>query len=138
MTKSILPSLVKIHNKSKPIQTNKVPVYMRLNSSVIEFFKAQGAGYQARINDLLVDYVTLAQAEPASANRAVTETSGSSVKPEKKLELACLLFQKYHSQCFWHLRRDMEIGHEHIPIIVAGLRRHGGRSGFLEAAELCR
>jgi len=47
-------------------------------------------------------------------------------------------FREFHAQCFWYLRKDMQINTEDIPEIVHGLRQNGGRRGFLLAAKLCR
>ncbi len=47
-------------------------------------------------------------------------------------------FRDYHAQCFWYLRPDMPVTLGDVPEIVRGLRRHGGRKGFLLAARLCR
>jgi len=46
-------------------------------------------------------------------------------------------FRKYHAQCFWYLRKDMEVTLADVPEIVRGLRQNGGRQGFLLAAKLC-
>lgn len=47
-------------------------------------------------------------------------------------------FRKFHAQCFWHMRDDMDVTTADIPEIVRGLRQNGGREGFLLAAKLCR
>ena len=47
-------------------------------------------------------------------------------------------FRDYHAQCFWYLRPDMQVTPGDVPEIVRGLRRNGGRKGFLLAARLCR
>ena len=47
-------------------------------------------------------------------------------------------FLDYHAQCFWYLRPDMQVTLGDVPEIVRGLRRNGGRKGFLLAARLCR
>jgi hypothetical protein len=47
-------------------------------------------------------------------------------------------FRDYHAQCFWYLRPDMQVTLRDVPEIVRGLRRNGGRRGFLLAARLCR
>ena len=47
-------------------------------------------------------------------------------------------FRDYHAQCFWYLRPDMQVTLGDVPEIVRGLRRNGGRKGFLLAARLCR
>jgi len=35
----------------------KKPVSLRLDEDVVNYFKAKGAGWQTRMNDILVDYV---------------------------------------------------------------------------------
>ena len=47
-------------------------------------------------------------------------------------------FHAFHAQCFWHMRTDMLVTREDIPEIIRGLRKNGGRRGFLVAAKLCR
>ncbi len=36
----------------------KIPVSIRLNPEVVEYFKSQGKGWQTRINEVLAEYVT--------------------------------------------------------------------------------
>lgn len=55
-----------------------------------------------------------------------------------RLREARRAFNLFYSQCFWYLRRDMEITRADVPEIVRGLRQNGGRRGFLLAARLCR
>lgn len=40
-----------------PSQEPKVPVSIRLDSEIVDFFKEEGAGYQSRINAVLLAYV---------------------------------------------------------------------------------
>ena len=47
-------------------------------------------------------------------------------------------FREFHAQCFWYLRPDLQVSLDDVPEIVRGLRRNGGRKGFLVAARLCR
>ena len=47
-------------------------------------------------------------------------------------------FRAFHAQCFWYLRPDLQVSLDDVPEIVRGLRRNGGRKGFLVAARLCR
>jgi hypothetical protein len=47
-------------------------------------------------------------------------------------------FIKFHARCFWYLRKDMKVTLRDVPEIVRGLRKNGGRKGFLLAAKLCR
>lgn len=47
-------------------------------------------------------------------------------------------FRDFYAQCFWYLHPDMQVTLRDVPEIVRGLRRNGGRKGFLVAARLCR
>ena len=55
-----------------------------------------------------------------------------------RVDAAQCAFLRYHTQCFWYLRADLEITARDIPMIADGLRKNGGRDGFLLAAQLCR
>ena len=55
-----------------------------------------------------------------------------------RVQAAREAFRKFHAQCFWYLRPDLEITPAEVPMIAEGLRRNGGRVGFLLAAKLCR
>lgn len=55
-----------------------------------------------------------------------------------RLRAARAAFRQFHAQCFWYLRADLEITLAEVPMIADGLRKNGGRAGFLLAAELCR
>jgi hypothetical protein len=57
-------------------------------------------------------------------------------EPESKVELAGRLFREFYAACFWHLKPDLVVTEEMIPIIVRGLRTHGGRCGLLAVAQL--
>ena len=46
-------------------------------------------------------------------------------------------FKQFYTQCFWYLREDMTITLNDVPEIITGLKRHGGRRGFLIASKLC-
>lgn len=47
-------------------------------------------------------------------------------------------FRAFHAQCFWYMRKDIEITLADVPEIVRGLRQNGGRKGYLLASKLCR
>jgi hypothetical protein len=59
-----------------------------------------------------------------------------STSVDARLELANRLFREYHTRCFWHCPRDLVITESLIPLVVNGLRKHGGRKGFIVAAQL--
>ena len=52
------------------------------------------------------------------------------------LDLANQLYREYHTRCFWHCPRELNITEELIPFVVKGLRAHGGRRGFILASKL--
>lgn len=47
-------------------------------------------------------------------------------------------YKKYHAQCFWYMSENAKITQSDIPEIVRGLKKNGGRRGFILAAALCR
>jgi hypothetical protein len=55
---------------------------------------------------------------------------------DKRLELANRLYREFHSRCFWHNPPDLVITEELIPLVIKGLRTHGGRRGFILSADL--
>lgn len=67
----------------------------------------------------------------AEAN-AVSESTASS----ERLALADRLYREFHARCFWHCPRDLVITEDLIPLVVQGLRKHGGRRGFILSAKL--
>jgi hypothetical protein len=63
-------------------------------------------------------------------------TVGAPLTPQEQLELANRLFREFQTQCFWHCPRDLVITQDLIPLVVNGLRKHGGRRGFILAEKL--
>jgi hypothetical protein len=57
---------------------------------------------------------------------------------EARIDRARRLYREYFTMCFWHWRKDLEIGEADIPAIVKGLRTNGNRQAFLEADLLAR
>lgn len=53
-----------------------------------------------------------------------------------RVELARRLYKEFYAACFWHLKPDLEITETTVPLIVKGLRAHGGRRGLLAATRL--
>lgn len=66
----------------------------------------------------------------------MTETEEA--KRARRLELARQAFKEFSAQCFWSWREDAEITEEAIPLIIKGLRLHGGHRGYRIAARLCQ
>jgi hypothetical protein len=71
---------------------------------------------------------------PASDNPTSTIPTPGNL--DERLALANQLYREYHTRCFWHCPRDLEITEELLPLVVKGLRTHGGRRGFILASKL--
>jgi len=56
---------------------------------------------------------------------------------EEKLRRAQDAYREYRPQCFWSMRKDLTVTEANLPLIVEGLRRHGGHKGWNLAATLC-
>lgn len=68
-------------------------------------------------------------------NTVSDATAGQSA-PKDRLGLANRLFHEFYASCFWHLRPDLTITEAKIPLVVKGLRSHGGKRGLELAAQL--
>lgn len=53
-----------------------------------------------------------------------------------RLELAKQLYSEFHSMCFWHCPKDLEITEQRIQFVADGLKKHGGRRGFILSGKL--
>jgi hypothetical protein len=69
---------------------------------------------------------------------SLPDTEEGTLSATEKLALAKRILHDFHAQCFWYMREDAEMKPSDIEEIVRGLRRNGGRRGFLLAARLCR
>lgn len=67
---------------------------------------------------------------------AESAATGAPISPQERLELANRLFREYHTRCFWHRPPDLVITEDLLPLVVRGLRKHGGRAGFILAGKL--
>lgn len=66
----------------------------------------------------------------------MTDNSRENTGSDAKMAFAQQLFREYFASCFWHLKPDLVVTEGLIPLIVKGLRLHGGRKGMLEADKL--
>ena len=125
MSLSVTASLerTKAHPPTTSPREERVGVFLKLDTAVVNWFRAGGPGYQARINEVLRQFV-----------HGITEPE----HPPTRIERAQRLFEAYRAQCFWHMRPDLIVTAADVPAIVQGLRAHGGRAGFLAAEDLCR
>lgn len=66
----------------------------------------------------------------------MNETKASVQDSAKRLELAQELYREFYALCFWHMKPDLVVTDELIPIVLKGLRTHGGRRGMMAASRL--
>jgi uncharacterized protein (DUF4415 family) len=59
-----------------PSQEVKVPVSIRLDREVLDYFKEQGPGYQSRIGAVLLSYVRTHERDVAAPEKANERSSG--------------------------------------------------------------
>jgi hypothetical protein len=59
-------------------------------------------------------------------------------KRDHAVERAREIFKEFYANRFWHLKPNLVVTAETIPVIAKELRAHGGRQGFLLAAELLK
>lgn len=98
----------------------KTPISIRLESELLDWFKqAAPNGYQVLIQNVLREY-------RRDKERQLQKILGRGQQ----------IFQQYHARCFWHIRKDLEVTRENIPIIQEGLRKYGGLEGLRLAEEL--
>jgi hypothetical protein len=55
-----------------------------------------------------------------------------------KLREARRAYRKFHAQCFWSYRPDLEITGKDVPWIAEQLMKQGGREAWQVGARLCR
>ena len=55
-----------------------------------------------------------------------------------KLHKAQVAYQRFRTQCFWSYKKNLVLRNNDIPWVAEGLRKNGGKEGFLIAGELCR
>jgi hypothetical protein len=95
-------------------------ISIRLDTEIIDFFKkAHPDSYQKAISKVLKDHIA--------------ETTRQA---EFKAGRAQELFEQFYTQCFWHLKKDLKITPELLPIVIKGLRKHGGLKGMALAHKL--
>ena len=97
-------------------------ISIRIPEDVLLFFKeSYQDGYQKEIKKLLADHMIKSQTHNLLiAGRAQQ------------------LFIDYYAQCFWHYDRNLQITPSNMNIVIEGLRKHGGKKGFILASELCQ
>jgi len=131
MTKSITKAAKSVAHATKellaPHRSDKIGIFIKLDRSVIEWFKRSGPGYQRRINEVLKRFIDAVEDESPTATK----------RDALRLKKAQELYEKYYEQCFWYMKPDLIVTQKDLPQIIKGLKTYGGRDGYLEAAKLC-
>ena len=78
----------------------------------------------------------LARIGRKGGSRSRRALSSADARDMVRVREARRAFREFHAQCFWYLRPDLRVSLDDVPEIVRGLRRNGGRKGFLAAARL--
>ncbi len=100
--------------------SQKQAISIRIKDDVLEWFRNHYPdGYQSGINSVLEAHVKEKQ------NRSLW-LAGRGQE----------LYQKYYTQCFWHLKPDLEITPQNLYLVIEGLKKFGGREGLLIAQQL--
>lgn len=55
-----------------------------------------------------------------------------------KVREARKAYAKFHAQCFWSYRPDLEITVQDVPWVAEQLMKQGGREAWQAGAKLCR
>lgn len=95
-------------------------ISIRLDLDIIEWFKKE-PNYQSQIKKVLREYVNDQQK-----------------KKMYNIGRAQEIYKQMHSRCFWHYDPSLIINDENFSLIIDGLKKYGGREGFLLANELCQ
>jgi len=95
-------------------------ISLRVDVETLGWFRRQFAkGYQTKMNYVLNDY-----------------RSDFELKAQLLVERAQQIYLRFHSRCFWHLKKDLRITVSLIPMVQAGLRKYGGAEGYRLASEI--
>jgi hypothetical protein len=57
---------------------------------------------------------------------------------EEKLRRAQEAYREYSTRCFWFMDEALVVTEENLPLIIEGLKLHGGHKGWKLAHDLCR
>lgn len=89
-----------------------------------------------KLPDTISDYfATIGRKGGSRSRRTLTPEQAQNMVRVREARKA---FRKYHTQCFWFMAKDAQIQESDIPEIVRGLKKNGGRQGFILAAKLCQ
>jgi hypothetical protein len=66
------------------------------------------------------------------------EASSPRLSEEERLRVAQEAYGRFGTRCFWFMKRDLKITQDDLPLIIEGLKLHGGHEGWKLAHALCR
>ena len=97
-------------------------ISIRVAPHILEWFRAERPrGYQTLIHSVLADFV-----------------KSRTALAERRAGRAQEIFRSHYARCFWHYDPQLKITPENMSLVIAGLRKYGGREGLRLAEELCR
>ena len=97
-----------------------------------------GSLYVSTSGSVQVSAIDLAEIGRKGGVKSRRHLSPEDARNMVRVREARKAFRTFHAQCFWFMREDMDVTLSDIPEIVHGLRKNGGRRGFLLAAKLCQ
>jgi hypothetical protein len=68
---------------------------------------------------------------------SVTTLSSSASTRNARLSRAQEAYRDYRVRCFWFMKDDLIVTEANLPLIIEGLKLHGGHKGWKLAHELC-
>jgi len=103
-------------------KNRKIAISLRIREPILNWFRSRApdGGYQTLLNAVLEEYV----------NNQIQLSNHLAGRGQE-------LFRQYYAQCFWHYDKTLHIGPHNIQLVIDGLKKYGGREGFLIAKELC-
>lgn len=102
--------------------SGKKLISIRLEPELLDWYRSQQpTGYQTLLHSVLKKYMQ---------NKIDQKVRAAGRAQE--------LFRRYYTRCFWHYDAKLEINPENISLVIDGLKKYGGREGFLLAEELCQ
>lgn len=102
------------------MSTKTKAISLRLDQDVLSWFKNK-PNYQSHIKKVLKEYV-----------------SDQQNKRSFNLGRAQEIYKQMHARCFWHYHPNLIIDEENFLLVIDGLRKYGGKEGFILAEELCQ
>lgn len=101
--------------------SKKKAISFRIDTSLLDWLKSESvSGYQTLMHEILQQY---RQAQVDAAQR--------------KAGRAQELYRQYYTQCFWHYDPELVITPENTHLVIEGLKKYGGRTGYQLAEDLC-